>query len=204
MAATTTRIVVASGNPGKLRELEALLDGLGVTLVPQASLGVRPAEETGATFADNALQKARHASRCTGLPAIADDSGLVVAALDGRPGIYSARYAGAEASDEDNVRKLLEELDGMSAREAYFHCAAVYVRDADDAAPIIAEASWHGSISEERRGSGGFGYDPVFYDPELGLNSAELSEEQKNARSHRGKAVRVLARELAAELATGA
>ncbi len=190
-------IVIASGNAGKLAELEALLGGLGVELVAQGTLGVEPAEETGATFVDNALEKARHASRATGLPAIADDSGLVVAALDGRPGIHSARYAGPDATDDDNVIKLLEELRGVDERAAYFHCAAVFVRDADDPAPLVAEASWHGSISKEAKGTAGFGYDPVFYDPELGVNSAEMSAAQKNARSHRGKAARCLAELLA-------
>lgn len=204
MVNSTNTIVIATGNAGKLREIESLLGGLDVTIVAQTTLGVQPAEETGTTFVDNALQKARHAARVTGLPAVADDSGLVVGALGGRPGVYSARYAGFAASDEDNVDKLLEALEGAADRDAYFHCAAVYVRDADDPKPIVAEASWHGSISTERRGSGGFGYDPVFYDPKLGCNSAELSHEQKNARSHRGKALRLLARSLADHLAADA
>lgn len=192
---------MASGNPGKLREFNVLLDGSGVTVVPQSALGVQPAEETGTTFVDNALQKARHAARSTGLPAIADDSGLVVAALGGQPGIYSARYAGPDASAEDNVDKLLRELDATADRDAYFHCAAVFVRDAEDSAPLIAEANWHGSISMQRRGTGGFGYDPVFFDPRAGCNSAEMTEEQKNIRSHRGQAVRQLATALARQLA---
>ena len=190
---TVDKIVIATGNAGKLREIQALLADLGISVVSQSSLGVRPPEETGLTFVDNALQKARHAARLTGLPAIADDSGLVVAALDGRPGIYSARYAGPNATDEENVDKLLRELDTVSDRDAYFHCAAVFVRDAEDTKPIIAEASWHGRISHERRGVGGFGYDPVFFDPAAGCNSAEMSDDDKNLRSHRGRAVRRLA-----------
>lgn len=191
------RIVIATGNPGKLREIDVLLRDLGVEVVAQGDLGVEPGPETGDTFVANAIQKAEHAARETGLPAIADDSGLVVDALDGRPGIYSARYAGPGASDEDNVDKLLEELDGVDERAAHFHCAAVYVRHAGDPEPVVAEASWHGSISHERRGERGFGYDPVFFVPDAGCNSAELSAEDKNSRSHRGMAFCALKEQLA-------
>lgn len=216
MANTVDKIVIASGNAGKLREIETLLGDLGVSVLAQSALGVQPAEETGLSFVDNALQKARHAATLTGLPAIADDSGLVVAALGGRPGIYSARYAGPAASDEDNVDKLLRELEALAgsdgdghndtegSRDAYFHCAAVFVRDADDPAPIVVEASWHGSISRRRSGTGGFGYDPVFFDPDAGCNSAEMSDDEKNRRSHRGQAMRQLAARLAVGLATDA
>ncbi len=192
------RVVIATGNPGKLVELDSLLEGLGMEFVAQSELGVEGAEETGHTFVDNALLKARHAAAATGLPAIADDSGIVVDALDGRPGVYSARYAGVDASDADNVDKLLEELAGIDDRAAHFHCAAVFVRpDSDDT--VVAEASWHGVITTERRGSGGFGYDPVFFLPEYGCTSAELSRERKNELSHRGQAFRALR----ALLATG-
>lgn len=192
------RVVIATGNPGKLVELDSLLEGLGMRFVAQSELGVEGAEETGTTFVENALLKARHAAAETGLPAIADDSGIVVEALDGRPGVYSARYAGVDASDEDNVDKLLEELDGVDNRHAYFHCAAVYVRpdEPDDAA--IAESSWHGVITTERKGNGGFGYDPVFFLPEFSCTSAELTRERKNELSHRGQAFRQLRSLLAA------
>ena len=198
------RIVIATGNAGKLRELDQMLGGLGIEVVAQSALGIEPGDETGDTFVANALQKARHAASLSGLPAIADDSGLVVDALDGAPGIYSARYAGPGATDEENVDKLLAALESHDHRDAFFHCAAVFIRDADDGAPIVAEASWHGSISRARSGSGGFGYDPVFFVPELGRNSAELSAAEKNARSHRGKAVAALVEQLAASLKSSA
>jgi len=201
MAALAETVVIATGNPGKLREMQVLLEGLGVGVVAQSELGVEPPEETGSTFVENALQKARHAAAATGLPAIADDSGLVVPSLDGAPGIYSARYAGPNATDEQNLQKLLSALEGSTEREAYFHCAAVFVQSADDPEPLIAEASWHGAVTAERRGSGGFGYDPVFYDPASGQNAAELTAEQKNARSHRGQAIRALAELLYARFA---
>lgn len=188
-----TRVVVATGNAGKLREIDALLTHLGVELVRQSELGVSPGPETADSFAGNALQKARHAAQATGLAAIADDSGIVVEALDGAPGIYSARYAGPGASDEENLDKLLAELAGKTNRAAYFHCAAVYVRDAADTEPVIVEASWHGEITQARRGTGGFGYDPVFYLPAEGCTSAELTAKRKNELSHRGQAFRGLA-----------
>ena len=188
------RIVLASGNPGKVREIRRILGEFGVEIVPQTELGVGDADETGSSFVENALIKARHAADLTGLPAIADDSGLVVEALDGRPGVYSARYAGVQASDDDNIEKLLHELRGLpdDKRTAAFHCCAVYV-SADDSTSLVAEGRWQGRILGERRGSGGFGYDPVFFDPECGRSAAELGPELKNARSHRGKALAALA-----------
>lgn len=193
MVGNPKKVVIATGNPGKLVELDSLLEGLGMQLIAQSELGVEGAEETGTTFVANALLKARHAAKRTGLPTIADDSGIVVDALGGRPGVYSARYAGADASDADNVDKLLEELDGVDNRAAYFHCAAVYVDPAaENGEPSVAEASWHGIITTERQGTGGFGYDPVFFLPEYGCTSAELSRERKNELSHRGQAFRQL------------
>ena len=188
------RIVLATGNPGKVREIRRILGEFGVEIVPQTELGVGDADETGSSFVENALIKARHAADLTGLPAIADDSGLVVDALDGRPGVYSARYAGVQASDDDNIEKLLHELRGVpdDKRTAAFHCCAVYV-SADDSTSLVAEGRWQGRILGERRGSGGFGYDPVFFDPECGRSAAELGPELKNARSHRGKALAALA-----------
>ena len=191
---------MATGNVGKLREISALLSNFGVEIVAQSAYQVVPAEETGDTFASNALQKARNASRQTGLAAIADDSGLVVDALDGLPGVRSARYAGLNATDQENIDKLLEALQNAQNRNAHFHCAAVFVRDAQDSSPLIAEATWRGEISEAQQGTGGFGYDSVFFDPELKLTGAELSAEQKNARSHRGKAIRRLAVMMSDEL----
>lgn len=186
------RIVLASSNPGKRREIERLLAGLGVSIVPQAELGVDDAEETGSTFQENALLKARHACSATGLPAISDDSGLVVDALGGRPGVYSARFAGEGASDEENVDKLLAELAGATERGAAFRCVACFVAPGEDP-PLYGHGEWRGEILTERRGTGGFGYDPVFLDPASGQASAELSPDQKNARSHRGQALRELA-----------
>lgn len=188
------KVVLATGNPGKLREIQRILADFGVEVVPQSELGVSDADETGTSFVENALIKARHASLMTGLPAIADDSGLVVDALDGRPGVYSARYSGADATDESNIDKLLRELQGVpdEQRTAAFHCCAVFV-SADDTKSLVAEGRWTGRILEQRRGTGGFGYDPVFFDPECGRTAAELGPELKNARSHRGKALAALA-----------
>jgi len=185
------KIVMASGNPGKLREIARLLNGLGITVVAQSELGVSDADETGSTFAENSLIKARHAAEATGLPAIADDSGLVVDALDGRPGVYSARYAGSQASDEDNVDKLLAELVGVDegSRGAAFHCIVTFVAPGESEV-LVAEGVWRGSILHARAGDGGFGYDPVFLDPKSGLSGAQLTPDQKNSRSHRGKALR--------------
>lgn len=191
------KIVMASGNAGKLREISRILSDLDITVVPQSEFGVSDAEETGTTFVENALIKARHAAAATGLPAIADDSGIAVDALGGRPGVYSARYAGPDATDEDNNDRLLAELAGVpdAERGAAFHCVACFVTPDDDA-PIIAEGEWRGRILHERQGDGGFGYDPLFYVPELGCSSAQLSAEEKNRRSHRGKALQELGRKL--------
>ena len=188
---------MASGNRGKLRELTRILADLDFSVVPQSDFAISEAEENGATFAANALIKARHAALLTGLPAIADDSGLVVDALDGRPGVYSARFARTNASDASNIDKLLHELAQVddAARGAAFHCVACFVMPGDHT-PLIAEGTWRGSIARARRGDGGFGYDPVFIDPELGVTAAELSAEEKDQRSHRGKALARLARQL--------
>ena len=181
---------MASGNRGKLREIERLLADLEVTVMPQSELGVDDAEETGETFEANALIKARHAAAVTGLPAIADDSGLAVDALGGRPGVYSARYSGPGATDDSNIDKLLVELDGVpdAERGAAFHCVACFVEPGNDDA-LLAHGSWRGRIAQQRQGDGGFGYDPVFIDTELGVAAAELSSEEKNRRSHRGQAL---------------
>ena len=189
-----TSIVLATGNPGKVREIQRILGELGAEVVPQSDLGVDDADETGTSFIENALIKARHASLMTGLPAIADDSGLVVDALDGRPGVYSARYSGPDATDESNIDRLLQELRGVpdERRTAAFHCCAVYVSP-DNATSLVAEGRWPGKILEHRRGTGGFGYDPVFYDPECRRTAAELGPELKNARRHRGNALTALA-----------
>jgi XTP/dITP diphosphohydrolase len=189
------QVVVASGNPGKLAEIRELLRGTGVECVPQSALGITPAAETGASFRENALLKARQAARAAGLPAIADDSGLEVEALGGRPGVLSARYAGEGATDDENVERLLAELEAVRGveRRARFRCVAVLV-DAAGADPLVAEGEWQGVILTERRGSGGFGYDPVFFDPLLGKSAAELSADEKNRVSHRGRAVRELVR----------
>ncbi|MGB5245544.1 MAG: RdgB/HAM1 family non-canonical purine NTP pyrophosphatase [Woeseia sp.] len=193
------RVVLASSNRGKLAEIRALLEPLGVEVCAQSEFDVPEAIEDGSSFVDNALIKARHAAALTGLPAIADDSGLAVDALGGAPGVRSARYAGEHASDADNISKLLAAMRGLpdAQRGAQFHCAAVFVASADDAAPLIEEGIWRGSILDARRGQGGFGYDPVFYDAATRLAAAEMSANQKNALSHRGKAFRALCAELA-------
>ena len=184
---------MASGNAGKIREISRLLDGLGVEVVAQSEFGVVDADETGSTFAANSLIKARHAALATGLPAIADDSGLVVDALDGAPGVYSARYSGADATDDSNIGKLLDALQDIAtaSRGAAFHCVATFVMSDQDT-PLVGEGEWRGSILTARQGNSGFGYDPVFLDPESGKSAAELTAEEKNARSHRGKALRQL------------
>jgi XTP/dITP diphosphohydrolase len=187
------KIVMATGNPGKIREIERLLDGLGVEIVAQSALGVSDADETGTTFAENSLIKARHAADATGLPAIADDSGLSVDALGGAPGVYSARYAG-DAGDEANNAKLLGALDGVEDRGAAFHCVATYVAPGEEA--LVASADWRGEILRAQQGDGGFGYDPLFFVPECGCSSAELPPEEKNRRSHRGQALRKLVKML--------
>jgi XTP/dITP diphosphohydrolase len=201
VTALVRRWVLASANRGKLAELDALLrDAVWgpVEVVAQSELGVLPAAETGSTFVENALLKARHASRHTGLPAIADDSGLTVAALQGAPGVQSARFAGPNASDFANVARLLDALAGVAARDraARFHCVLVALEHPDDPVPTIAMGEWAGEITLRPRGGGGFGYDPVFFDPRLGKTAAELTEDEKNAVSHRGRALRSLAEAL--------
>lgn len=188
------RFVLASGNAGKVVELEQLLAGTGVELVAQTSLGVSDADETGLTFVENALIKARHAARITGLPALADDSGICVDALDGAPGLYAARYAGTHGDSAANNAKLLRELDGVPSnkRTAYFIAVLVVLRHADDPAPLIAEGRWHGRILEAPRGEGGFGYDPLFLPDGHNVSAAELDVALKNRLSHRGQALDVL------------
>ena len=188
------KIVFASGNPGKIREVAALLQDLAFEIVPQSEFGIGPVDEDGTTFVENALKKARHAAARSGLPAIADDSGLVVDELDGRPGVRSARYAGSDATDADNNAKLLGELRGVppERRGAGFHCAAVLVDPDVALEPLVAEGVWRGRIVEEPRGDGGFGYDPLFYDPGADKTGAEMTAAEKNRRSHRGIAFREL------------
>ena len=186
------KLVLASGNPGKLREFRRLLEPLGIAVVPQADLGIPEADEPHATFVENALAKARHASAQSNLPALADDSGICVDALDGAPGVQSARFAGEPKSDARNNALLVESLRGVANRRAHDPCVLVLVRSADDPEPVIAEGSWRGSIVDTPRGSGGFGYDPHFLDDETGMTGAELPLETKNALSHRGKAMRAL------------
>jgi XTP/dITP diphosphohydrolase len=188
------RLVLASGNAGKVVELEQLLAGTGVELVPQTALGVTDADETGLTFVENALIKARHAARATGLPALADDSGICVDALGGAPGLYAARYSGVHGDSAANNARLLRELAGvpMEKRTAYFIAVLVVLRHADDPAPLIAEARWHGRILEAPRGEGGFGYDPLFLPDGSDLGAAEIEPALKNRLSHRGQALDIL------------
>jgi len=188
------RLVVASSNHGKLAEIREVLAGLQLDLVAQTELGIADADETAATFIENALLKARHAARHSGLAALGDDSGICVDALDGAPGLYSARYAGAHGDAAANIAKLLYALRDVPelARTAHFHCVIVLLRGADDPAPLIAEGRWDGRILQAPRGDGGFGYDPVFFDPLLGRGAAELDAAIKNRVSHRGKALAAL------------
>jgi XTP/dITP diphosphohydrolase len=192
----TQRLILASNNAGKLREFAEILGPIGFTLHPQGEFDVPEADEPFATFVENALQKARHAARLTGLPALADDSGVCVNALGGAPGVYSARYAGEPKSDARNSEKLIADLSGHADKSAYYYCVLVYVRHADDPQPVIADAAWHGEISATARGANGFGYDPYFWLPSLGKSAAELTREEKNAVSHRGRALRVLVEKL--------
>jgi len=193
-----SRLVVASNNPGKLRELASLLAPLGIEATPQSVHGVPEAEEPHATFIENALAKARNAARYAGLPALADDSGILIDALDGAPGVSSARYAGEPKSDERNNRKMVESLRDVAKRTAHYYCVIVLVRHASDPTPLIAEGEWHGEIIMEPRGEGGFGYDPYFLLPDLGVTAAELSAETKNRLSHRAQALTMLASKLRA------
>lgn len=192
-------VVLASDNQGKIREINSLLRNTPLEVVGQGSLGVEPIEETGTTFIENALLKARNAARQTGLAAIADDSGLEVDALGGRPGVYSARFAGPQATDTKNVEKLLAALDGIAPekRGARFRCTMVYVTHADDADPLICEGAWEGKIITEPKGDNGFGYDPIFWIEGEKATAAELAPERKNILSHRGQALRMLVAQLA-------
>lgn len=188
------KIVFASNNAGKIREINSLLQSHDIEVIPQGQLGVPAPEETGLSFVENAILKARYAAERTGLPAIADDSGLVVDALSGEPGIYSARYAGEGASDADNYDKLMRVLQGVAAadRSARYQCLMVFMRHAKDPVPLIAQGTWEGRILEAPRGDGGFGYDPVFYVPELNCSAAELALDTKNSISHRAIALKAL------------
>lgn len=191
------KLVIASNNPGKLREFRHMLAPLGIEVLTQAQLGITEAEEPHCTFVENALAKARHVSRESGLPALADDSGICVEALGGAPGVISARYAGDNPkSDARNNEKLLHELQGVTDRRAHYYCVLVLVRHPDDPQPIIAEGEWHGEIAHEERGDGGFGYDPMFWLPDQGKMSAELSHDEKSQLSHRAKALKVLLEKL--------
>jgi len=196
MTLSIEKLVIASGNQGKLREIRQLLQPIGITAVPQSDFAVPEAEEPHVTFIENALAKARNASRHTGLPALADDSGICVDALQGAPGVLSARYAtkddGSLGQDERNNRKLLQVLDGIHNRHAHYYCVMVLVRFADDPQPIISEGIWQGEILEAPRGAGGFGYDPLFLDAKTDKTGAELPLDIKNRISHRGQALHKL------------
>jgi XTP/dITP diphosphohydrolase len=197
------RVVIASNNPGKLRELEALLLPLGIQALAQSQLGVGEAEEPHDTFLENALAKARHASRATGLPALADDSGLCVAALEGAPGVHSAYFAGTEGDREQrdarNNAKLIAELANVADRSAFYYCILVMVRGPEDPTPLVADGAWHGEIAAAPRGDNGFGYDPYFVPRGGNLTAAQLAADAKNRMSHRGQALAALAAKLAAE-----
>jgi XTP/dITP diphosphohydrolase len=187
------KLVIASNNPGKLREFQFLLQPLGIEVLTQSQLNIEEAEEPHVTFIENALAKARHVSRLSGLPALADDSGICVAALGGAPGVYSARYAGDDPkSDQRNNEKLLQVMHGVVDRRAHYYCVLLLLHHADDPQPLIAEGEWHGEIAYEECGDGGFGYDPLFWLPEFGKTSAQLTRDEKHAISHRGKALKIL------------
>jgi len=192
------KLVLASANPGKLRELSTLLENSRHKIFPQSDFNVPDVAETGTTFVENAIIKARHAAQCTGLAALADDSGIVVDALNGEPGVHSARFSGSDASDESNNALLVEKLRTIprAQRSARYQAVIVYMRNATDPSPIICEGSWEGVIMLEAKGNGGFGYDPYFYLPDYGCTSAELSAEEKNRISHRGQALRLLLEKL--------
>jgi XTP/dITP diphosphohydrolase len=192
----TQRLVLASNNAGKLKEFAQLLAPIGFELHPQGEFNVPEAEEPHKTFVENALEKARHASRLTGLPALADDSGVCVNALGGAPGVYSARFAGEPKSDARNNEKLVADLAQHADKSAYYYCVLVYVRHADDPQPVIADGAWHGQIIDTPRGANGFGYDPHFLLPAFGKTAAELAPGEKNAVSHRGQALRLLVEKL--------
>lgn len=188
---TDNKLVLASANPGKIKELQQMLDQLGIEVIPQTELNIPDIEETGLSFVENSILKARNAAALSGLPAIADDSGLEVDYLQGAPGIYSARFAGANATDVSNRDKLLEQLAGVPAeqRTARYQTVIVYMLHADDPTPIICQGTWEGSIACDEKGDGGFGYDPIFNVPETGCRAAELDKDRKNRLSHRGKAM---------------
>jgi XTP/dITP diphosphohydrolase len=192
------KIVIASNNPGKLREIGQILSPLGIEALPQGAFAVPDCPEPHVTFIENCIAKARHAAAHTGLPALADDSGICVDALNGAPGVHSARYAGEPRSDARNNQKLIEALRGETNRRAHYYCVMVYLRYPDDPVPVLAEGTWHGEIIDEPRGTGGFGYDPHFLIPALGRTGAELTAEEKNAISHRGQALRALVEKLKA------
>lgn len=191
------QLVLASNSAGKVREFTALFAPLGITIIPQGDLGIAAAEEPYFTFIENALTKARHATKESNLPALADDSGICIAALDGRPGVRSARYAGEEASDANNNAKVIAELKGISDRRAHYVCALVFIRHALDPEPVIVQTQWHGELIDVPQGNAGFGYDPHFWIPSLGKTAAELDPIEKNRVSHRGQALRDLLRILA-------
>jgi XTP/dITP diphosphohydrolase len=192
----TQRLILASNNAGKLKEFAQLLGPIGFELHPQGEFDVPEAEEPFGTFVENALAKARHASRLTGLPALADDSGVCVNALGGAPGVYSARFAGEPKSDARNNQKLVADLAGLADKSAYYYCVLVYVRHPDDPQPVIADGRWNGEIIANPRGENGFGYDPHFLIPSLSKTTAELAPEEKNSLSHRGQALRALVEKL--------
>lgn len=188
----SNKVVLATGNQGKVKELSAMLNQYDIEVLPQSDFNVPEVAETGTTFVENAIIKARHAAKVSGLPAIADDSGLEVDALNGAPGVYSARYAGANADDQKNIDHLLAALGEQTERSARFWCVLVYMRHADDPTPIICQASWEGEITTTQQGREGFGYDPIFKVQGLDCTSAELTKEEKNAISHRGQALKQL------------
>ena len=196
------KVVLATGNMGKVKELASMLSGLGIEVLPQSEFNVSEVPETGTTFVENAIIKARHAAKQTGLPAIADDSGLAVFALGGEPGVYSARYSGEQATDQSNIIKLLDAMTDIpkSKRQAKFLCVLVFMRHADDPTPIICQGEWFGEITTGQRGQNGFGYDPIFWVPEQNCSSAELLPEQKNSLSHRGKALKLLLTQLQSQI----
>lgn len=192
--------VLATGNQGKVAELSALLANLNIDVVAQSAFNVTDVAETGTTFVENAIIKARHAAKQTGLPAIADDSGLIVDALNGAPGVYSARYAGENASDQDNINKLLHAMENKTQRSARFCCVLVFMHHADDPLPLICQATWEGEITTAASGEHGFGYDPVFYLTQFGKTSAELTKAEKNQHSHRAQALQLLLQQLKTQL----
>ena len=194
-------LIIATSNPGKLREFREMLAPIGYEIVPQGELGITDAEEPHSTFVENALAKARNACARSGLPALADDSGVCVRALGGAPGVHSAYYAGAAKDDARNNAKLIAALAGVADRRAHYACVLTLLRHEHDPEPIVAEGTWHGTIIDEPRGTGGFGYDPHFLDAETGMTGAELPLERKNELSHRGKAIRALIARLAADAA---